>query len=120
MEESILLTIKSMLGPTQVYDGFDLDIIMHINTALNTLYQFGVGPLNGYRISDETSKWTDITNGDPLLELIKTFVYLYVRNAFDPPNSSYVLESNRKIMDELAFRIVAMCDHIEILAKEGQ
>ena len=42
--ESILETIKKLLGPDSSYEVFDEDIIIHINTALADLTQLGVGP----------------------------------------------------------------------------
>ena len=43
MEYSILNTIKKMLGLDANYTTFDTDIIVHINSALMTLTQLGVG-----------------------------------------------------------------------------
>ena len=53
--ESILTSIKKLLGITEENDHFDVDIIMHINTVFMTLHQMGVGPSKVFSISDKYS-----------------------------------------------------------------
>lgn len=72
---SILNTIKKLLGPTEVYDHFDTDIIVHINSAFSSLTQLGVGPQDGFFIKDETDLWTDFIQDDKRLEFVKTYIY---------------------------------------------
>ena len=54
--ESILTSIKKMLGLSKDYTQFDDDIIMHINTVFLNLTQLGVGPKNGFVIADDKNK----------------------------------------------------------------
>ena len=42
--ESILTSIKKLLGVAEEYEHFDPDIIMHINSVLMILTQLGIGP----------------------------------------------------------------------------
>ena len=42
--ESILISIKKLLGIMPDYTNFDDDIIIHINTAFAMFNQLGVGP----------------------------------------------------------------------------
>ena len=42
--ESILTSIKKLLGMTADYNCFDKDLIIHINTVFAILTQLGVGP----------------------------------------------------------------------------
>lgn len=113
MDESILNTIKKLIGLEVDYTQFDTDVITHINTALGILFQLGIGPEDGLYITSAKEKWMDLLDGENLFELVKTYVYLFVRNVFDPPSSSSVLEANRKLMDQLEWRIVVMADHVE-------
>lgn len=46
--ESILTSIKKMLGITEEYEHFDSDLIMHINSVFMILTQLGVGPPSGF------------------------------------------------------------------------
>lgn len=102
--DSILTSIKKLLGIASDYTHFDTDIIIQINSALSALTQLGVGPLEGFEITDASSTWGDFMD-DPRLNLAKTYVYLRVRLAFDPPTSSALLESYNRQLDELAWRL---------------
>ena len=83
--DSILTSIKKMLGITEEYEHFDQALIIHINTVLNTLTQIGVGPEQGFAIDSSTQTWSDFLYGDSRLDLIKSYVYLKVKMLFDPP-----------------------------------
>lgn len=103
--ESILTTIKKLLGISEEYEHFDSDIIVHINSALMILTQLGVGPANGFSISDEMSLWSDFLGDDPRLEAVKTYIHLKVKLLFDPPTNSAVIESLNKSISELEWRL---------------
>lgn len=103
--DSILTSIKKMLGISEEYDHFDADIIMDINSVLFVLTQLGVGPEKGYAITGASEKWDDFTGDSNLSELIKSYVYLKVRLIFDPPSSSAVIESTNKLISEFEWRI---------------
>lgn len=104
--ESILTSIKKMLGITEEYTHFDADLIMHINSVFVALRQLGVGPKEGFRIEDETSLWSDfISEDDMRFESVKTYIYLKVRLLFDPPLNSAVIESINRISNELEWRL---------------
>lgn len=103
--DSILTSIKKMLGITEDYEHFDPDIIMHINSAFMILTQLGVGPIEGFFIEDETSLWSDFLPSTPRLEAVKSYVYLKVKLLFDPPSSSAVIESITKSISELEWRL---------------
>lgn len=103
--DSILTSIKKLLGITEEYRHFDGDLILHINSVLAILTQLGVGPEKGYSITNEFDKWTDFLPNDPRLADVKSYVYLKVKLLFDPPISSAVAESTRRLIDELEWRI---------------
>lgn len=103
--ESILNEIKKMLGPSETYDHFDTDIIIHINSALNVLKQLGVGPTNGFRISSEDETWADFWDGcDHEIPLVKDYIYAKVKLAFDPPTSSFAGQALQEIVKEMEWR----------------
>lgn len=107
--DSILTSIKKLLGIHEEYTNFDEDIIVHINTAFATLNQLGVGPSDGFMIEDATAEWTDyITECN--LTMVKTYIHLKVRLVFDPPTSSAVIESIERTIDELEWRIYLIGD----------
>lgn len=99
--ESILTTIKQMLGIPEEETHFDQDVKININTAFMRLQQLGVGPNAGFYIADKTKVWSDFLNDSTDLEGVKTFIYLKVRLIFDPPSTSFVLESIERQIKEL-------------------
>lgn len=104
--ESILTSIKKLVGITEEYPHFDADLIMHINTAFMSLRQLGVGPKTGFLITSDESTWTEFlgkNNAD--LEAVKSYVYLRVRILFDPPANSAVLEAMKQQIQELEWRL---------------
>ena len=103
--DSILTSVKKMLGITEECKDFDPDIIMHINTVLMILTQLGVGPEEGFYIEDDSSNWDDFVKDLSKLEAIKTYVYMKVRLMFDPPTSSSAMEATNRIIDELEWRL---------------
>ena len=105
--ESILTSIKKLLGIEEQYTHFDQDIIMHINTVFMTLNQLGVGPKEGFRIMDASKKWSDfLPDAESLrMESVRTYVYLKVRILFDPPTSSSIMESFKNLANELEWRL---------------
>lgn len=108
--ESILTSIKKMLGIIEECTDFDVDIIIHINTALGILSQIGAGPSNGFSISDKTSVWTDFIGDQTNLEFVKTYVYLKVKMVFDPPASSSMEKTYKEMISELESRISVVVD----------
>ena len=102
--DSILNSIKKLMGISADYEAFDIDLIVHINSVFMILNQLGIGPDEPFTISDSTSLWTDfVTRQD--LELIKSYVYLKVRLMFDPPLNSAVLSSMEKQVDQYEWRL---------------
>ena len=118
MEYSILNTIKKMLGLDANYTAFDTDIIVHINSALMTLTQLGVGSPSGFSITSSLATWQDFIGTASDLEAIKSFVYLKTRLAFDPPATSFVLEAIKAMINEYEWRINVQVD-TEPLPLEG-
>ena len=81
---------------------------MYINSAFSVLTQLGVGPEEGFRIEDASKTWSEFLYDDPRLEFVKTFIYLKVRLAFDPPLSSAVMGAINRQIRELEWRINGM------------
>ena len=105
MNDSILTSIKKLLGITEEYEHFDQDIIIHINSVFMILNQLGVGPSNGFSITDKTAVWSDFISEGANLESVKSYIYLKVRLLFDPPTTSAVMESMNRMISELEFRL---------------
>ena len=109
--DSILTSIKKLLGITEEYDTFDNDLIMHINSVFTILHQLGVGPEKGFSIKDESDTWDEYITSKQNLEAVKTYVYLKVRLIFDPPQSSIVAEAIKQQISELEWRLNVDADY---------
>lgn len=108
--ESILTSIKKLLGISEEYDTFDTDIIFHINSVFSILTQLGVGPSEGFSIMDKSAVWNDFCPNDPRLSSIKTYIYMKVKLMFDPPLSSSVIDSMNRMIAEFEWRLNVAVD----------
>ena len=99
MNESILTSVKKMLGITEEYEHFDPDLIIHINSVFMLLRQLGVGPAKGYHITDESNKWSEFLQDSTELEMVKSYMYLRVRLLFDPPSGGVQEAINNQIKE---------------------
>lgn len=110
--ESILTSTKKLLGLTEEYKDFDVDIIMHINSAFATLNQLAVGPVNSLFITDDLADWADFIVGQPNINSVKSYVYFKVRLAFDPPATSFAITAMENMAKELEFRLNVVMENI--------
>lgn len=106
MYESILISIKKLLGIAEDYEHFDPDLIMHINTVFMILHQMGVGPKETpFMIEDANAIWDDFIKDVKDLQPVKTYIALKVKLVFDPPTSSSHLQAINDTIKELEWRL---------------
>lgn len=105
MEDSILVSTKKILGISNEYTVFDLDIITHINASFAVLSQLGVGSTEWFMIEDETSLWSDFLPNGNVLNMAKTYIFLKTRMLFDPPSTSFLIEATKNQINEYEWRI---------------
>ena len=110
MDDSILISIKKLLGIGEDDEQFDPDILMHINSVFMILTQIGVGPESGFSIQDDSSKWADFVSDINKIEAIKSYIYLKVRLLFDPPTNSSTIEAINSLISELEWRLNVIVD----------
>lgn len=103
--ESILNSIKKLLGIPAEQDDFDIDVILHINSAFSDLYDIGVGPSEAFVIQDDNDVWESFTEGDMNYENVKQYVYISVKIVFDPPASSAHLTALQNKLKELEWKL---------------
>lgn len=109
--DSILISIKKLLGITEEYEHFDMDIIMHINSVFMILNQLGVGPDKTFTIIDNTTTWDEFIPENENIESVKSYMYLKVRMLFDPPSSSVIAEAINKQISELEWRLNVIAEN---------
>lgn len=110
-DQSILTSVKRTLGLAEDYEVFDQDVIMHINTALGTLNQLGVGPVEGYMIEDKSAMWSAFLGTNARLNPAKSYVYQRVRLLFDSSTlTGPVLDSIKESIKEFEWRLQVEAD----------
>ena len=117
-KESILNSIKKVLGIYEEDTSFDIDIIMHINTVFMILTQMGVGPSEGFSVYDARDTWDDYLSDISLIEAAKTYIALKVRLIFDPPAGSAMIEAINRTISELEWRLNVQADYARSFEEE--
>ena len=103
--DSILTSIKKLLGIEEDYTQFDSDIVIFINSAFVNLKQLGVGSTSGFNITGPDETWSDFLSTGIDVFAVKTFIYMKVRLAFDPPQNSYLIEAINLQLREAEWRL---------------
>ena len=106
MIESILDSVKSVLGIDAADSGFDQSLLIFINSVMFDLREMGVGPTSGFMVTGRTETWTNFIGTSPLIGVLPGFVGLKVRLLFDPPTTSYLNDNITKQLDQMAYRLV--------------
>ena len=105
VDDSILDSIKKLLGIASDYTNFDTDIIIYINSAFMVLNQLGVGPEEGFKITGKDESWSNYITDNDNLEAVKSYIHLKVKVAFDPPLNSTVMEAHKQLISEYEWRL---------------
>jgi len=105
VDQSILDSVKKMVGVDPSLTVFDLDILTHINTVFADLEQLGVGPVGGFMIEDNVPTWDAFLAGDVRISSVKSYVYFRVRLMFDPPQTGYLVDSMQKQVEKMEWRL---------------
>ena len=109
--ESILTSIKKLLGIPAEYEHFDTDITMHISSAFSTLNQLGLGPAEGFRIADEDATWDEFIQDRKTIESVKSYMYLKVRLLFDSSSlTSATIAAYERQIAEFEWRLNVAVD----------
>lgn len=106
-KDSILNSVKKMLGIESEITDFNTDLIININSAIFVLTQNGVGPSSGYSIIDENNTYEDFL-GEGKKELydpVGMYLFVSAKIRFDPPASSIVMEALKETKRELEWRL---------------
>lgn len=112
VDDSILLSTKKSLGLDPSMTHFDSDIMMCINSALNILTQYGVGPIEGFSIDSEKTTWEEFIGEETRLNMVKSYIYLKTKVMFDPPTVGALVSSYSEQIKELEWRISVQVDPV--------
>ena len=118
MTDSILVWVREKLGPMPDVNVFDDELMMSINAAFSVLWQLGIGPETPFTVTGETETWDDfLPSTSPERNLVQSYIYFKTRLAFDPPQSSSVLETIKATITEYEWRLR---ESNEVLSRTGQ
>lgn len=106
--ESVLDSIKQVLGLEASYTPFDVDVIMHINAAFSILNQLGVGQEDTFSIADSDALWSQFLVPTDQLNLVKSYISLKVKFLFDPPTTSYLITAMKEQIEQFEWRLNMM------------
>lgn len=109
-DDSILITIKKMLGISAECSHFDTDVTININSSIGTLRQLGIGPNYGFVVKSDKETWEDYLGNDTKLESVKLYIFLKSKIVFDPPQSSIVMDCYKEQIRELEWRLNRQVD----------
>lgn len=118
MCDSILQTIKKLIGIDENYNVFDMDLIVAINSSFMILNQLGVGPDKPFFIKGPSETWKDFFGDDEIFELAKSYIYLRAKLLFDPPSSGVLHEAIEREISEFEWRMHVQADYND--SKEDQ
>lgn len=106
MTQSILNSVKKMVGIDPSLTVFDLDILTHINSVFDDLKQLGIGPVDGFMIEDDAPTWDAfLGENETQFSSVKSYMYFRVRLMFDPPQTSYLIDSFNKQIEKMEWRL---------------
>lgn len=109
--ESILESIKKLLGIGAEYTHFDMDVIIYVNSVFAILAQAGVGPEEGFSIVDDSTTWDDfVPSGSIVHTMVKTYVLMKTKLVFDPPTNSSHLKALEESIEEYEWRLNVAAD----------
>lgn len=118
IDGSILQTTKKLLGISPDDDAFDTDILIDINTAFDRLTTLGIGPEEGFRITDDSTTWNEYLTDGKLIDSVKDYIFFSVKMMFDNAGtSSFVMDAYQKQIDKLEWLFTVKSDSI-MVAKE--
>ena len=116
--DSILLSVKKMIGVPANYDAFDTDIITHINSVFEGLNQMGLGPEEGFSISDESDLWSSYLTYGKESQMVRSYMYLKVRTLFDPPSNASLFNIFDQQIKEKEYRLLVFADELRLKAEK--
>lgn len=107
ISNSILSSVKKLIGISEDDKTFDVDAMIHINGALSTLYQIGGIP-RAYTITSEDDEYDDILPDGPedVVNQVKLYLEYKTKLGFDSSTlSATLIDTFEKQIKELEWRL---------------
>lgn len=108
---SILDSVKTLLGLDPESDEFNTDVLIHINAAIFTLQQLGIGPAFPFTVTNRKDTFTDyLGDNESLIQEVRLYIFYKVKLGFDPPAIGAVLECLKELIRETEWRLNVQVD----------
>ena len=108
--ESILKSVRGLVGIGPEYDYFDTLLRSYINAVFVTLSQLGIGPSIPFVITGTKETWSDFIPDEHFIHMVEPYVGFKVRLMFDASLSTAVQNSIEKSAAELEWRMIAQVE----------
>ncbi|NLB49911.1 MAG: hypothetical protein GX807_03845 [Erysipelotrichia bacterium] len=105
MNNSILNSMKQMLGIDLTNTAFDSELIVNINSIFFTLTQLGLNNGTSFSITDASATWPTFLSSRDDLDSVKSYMYLRLRLLFDIPSTSFIIEAMKRQIEEFEWRL---------------
>lgn len=108
LSDSILSSVKKLIGISEDDKSFDLDIMMNINAASSTLFQLGVLK-TPYTITSKEDTYLDLIpyGTEDVINQIKMYFVYKTRLGFDSSTlSGTVIEVLKEMIREAEWRLM--------------
>lgn len=107
---TLLDDIKYGIGINPGNDGFDNELLIHINSIAANLVQFGV--IDYDVVIDEDTYWPILDNFQ-IESLVKQYIVIKVKLVFDPSASQSITAALERSIPELEGRIKLIVEEVE-------
>lgn len=108
LSDSILSSVKKLIGISEDDESFDLDIMLNINAASSTLYQLGVIQ-NPFTVTSKDDTYDDLLPGgsEDVVNQIKMYFVYKTRLGFDSSTlSGTLIEVIKELIKEAEWRLM--------------
>lgn len=108
ISDSILSSVKKLIGISEEDNSFDLDVMLNINAALSTLFQLGVLEKPYTVISEDDTYKNILPNGsEDVINQIKMYLVYKTRLGFDSSTlSGTMIEVLKDMIKETEWRLM--------------
>lgn len=118
LSDSILSSVKKLIGISEDDKSFDLDIMLNINSAISTLYQLGVVK-KPFTVTSKDDIYSDLFSDtsigtEDVVNQIKMYFVYKTRLGFDSSTlSSTVIEVIKDMIKEAEWRLMTSFNPID-------
>lgn len=108
LSDSILCSVKKLIGIAEEDDSFDLDIMLNINAASSVLFQLGVLK-KPFTVTSKEDTYNDLIPGgaEDVINHIKMYFVYKTRLGFDSATlSGNMIQTLKEMINEMEYRLM--------------